>query len=147
MFQIGRSSEPSIDFIVLDTHVTSPNASPESSLQVPNNPNNQLNNPQSTISRFSCRILVDREYPYTARIYAAGFDSSKSIFLGVVNSFFFLKIIRLSCVHFQIQLGKGNQMEERKRRNRWRYNKRCINNASDRQFHRRRELRWRMDGS
>jgi pellino protein len=88
MFQIGRSSEPSIDFIVLDTHVTSPSTSPESSLQAPNQ-NNQLNNPQSTISRFSCRILVDREYPYTARIYAAGFDSSKSIFLGVYYLLFF----------------------------------------------------------
>lgn len=37
---------------------------------------------QSTISRFACRVLVDREPPYTARIYAAGFDSSKNIFLG-----------------------------------------------------------------
>lgn len=38
---------------------------------------------QSTISRFSCRIVVDRDPPYTARIYAAGFDSGKNIFLGV----------------------------------------------------------------
>lgn len=37
---------------------------------------------QSTISRFACRILVERKPPYTARIYAAGFDSSKNIFLG-----------------------------------------------------------------
>jgi len=37
---------------------------------------------QSTISRFACRILVDRKPPYCARIYAAGFDSSKNIFLG-----------------------------------------------------------------
>lgn len=37
---------------------------------------------QSTISRFACRILVDRNPPYTARIYAAGFDSSRNIFLG-----------------------------------------------------------------
>ena len=37
---------------------------------------------QSTISRFACRILVDRRPPYCARIYAAGFDSSKNIFLG-----------------------------------------------------------------
>lgn len=37
---------------------------------------------QSTISRFACRILVDRNPPYTARIFAAGFDSSKNIFLG-----------------------------------------------------------------
>lgn len=38
---------------------------------------------QSTISRFSCRIVVDRDPPYTSRIYAAGFDSGKNIFLGV----------------------------------------------------------------
>lgn len=37
---------------------------------------------QSTISRFACRIIVERKPPYTARIYAAGFDSSKNIFLG-----------------------------------------------------------------
>lgn len=37
---------------------------------------------QSTISRFACRIIVDRKSPFTARIYAAGFDSSKNIFLG-----------------------------------------------------------------
>lgn len=38
---------------------------------------------QSTISRFACRILVDRSEPAKARIYAAGFDSSRNIFLGV----------------------------------------------------------------
>lgn len=37
----------------------------------------------STISRFACRIVCERNPPYTARIYAAGFDSSKNIFLGV----------------------------------------------------------------
>lgn len=37
---------------------------------------------QSTISRFACRILIDRHPPFTARIFAAGFDSSKNIFLG-----------------------------------------------------------------
>ena len=37
---------------------------------------------QSTISRFACRILIDRKPPHCARIYAAGFDSSKNIFLG-----------------------------------------------------------------
>lgn len=46
-----------------------------------NNKNNS-HTTQSTISRFACRILVDRNPPYTARIYAAGFDSSKNIFLG-----------------------------------------------------------------
>ncbi|TNN26780.1 E3 ubiquitin-protein ligase pellino 1 [Liparis tanakae] len=38
---------------------------------------------QSTISRFACRIMCQRTPPHTARIYAAGFDSSKNIFLGV----------------------------------------------------------------
>jgi pellino protein len=42
-----------------------------------------LNVSQSTISRYACRIVVSRHPPYTARIYAAGFDGSKSIFLGV----------------------------------------------------------------
>ncbi len=92
MFQIGRSSESAIDFIVLDTTVPkiTPNSTPNSSLPQSSNGssngnsnNNSSNGPQSTISRFSCRIVVEREYPYTARIYAAGFDSSKSIFLGV----------------------------------------------------------------
>lgn len=103
MFQIGRSSENAIDFIILDTVVpptTTPQSSPTSSLlPIMSNINSnnqqakqqqQQNDPaaaaaqtqQSTISRFSCRICVDRDYPYTARIYAAGFDSSKSIFLG-----------------------------------------------------------------
>jgi hypothetical protein len=38
---------------------------------------------QSTISRFACRILCDRSNPRVARVYAAGFDSSRNIFLGV----------------------------------------------------------------
>ena len=38
---------------------------------------------KSTISRFACRICVDRSPPYTARIFAAGFDKSKNISLGV----------------------------------------------------------------
>lgn len=41
---------------------------------------------QSTISRYACRILCDRRPPYTARIYAAGFDASSNIFLGVSES-------------------------------------------------------------
>lgn len=38
---------------------------------------------QSTISRFACRILADRNNPKICRIYAAGFDTSRNIFLGV----------------------------------------------------------------
>ncbi|XP_055879941.1 protein pellino-like [Biomphalaria glabrata] len=69
MFQIGRSMEGPIDFVVMDT--------------VPGHLRNQRDAaPQSTISRFACRIVVDRSPPYTARIYAAGFDSGRNIFLG-----------------------------------------------------------------
>ncbi|XP_062404878.1 E3 ubiquitin-protein ligase pellino homolog 1 [Sardina pilchardus] len=73
MFQIGRSTESPIDFVVTDTvpgrlsHGYSDSTALSS---------------QSTISRFACRIICQRHPPYTARIYAAGFDSSKNIFLG-----------------------------------------------------------------
>ncbi|CAF0898295.1 unnamed protein product [Adineta steineri] len=69
MFQIGRSSESQIDCVVMDT--------------VPGAKTfDELNVAQSTISRYSCRIVISRHPPYTARIYAAGFDNSKNIFLG-----------------------------------------------------------------
>ncbi|XP_036182435.1 E3 ubiquitin-protein ligase pellino homolog 3 isoform X4 [Myotis myotis] len=71
MFQIGRSTENMIDFVVTDT---SPGGG------VAEGPS-----PQSTISRYACRILCDRRPPYIARIYAAGFDASSNIFLGVEN--------------------------------------------------------------
>ncbi|XP_071381111.1 E3 ubiquitin-protein ligase pellino homolog 2 isoform X4 [Centroberyx affinis] len=69
MFQIGRSTESPIDFVVTDTsgggkEGEDPSIAP------------------STISRFACRVVCERNPPYTARIYAAGFDSSKNIFLG-----------------------------------------------------------------
>ncbi|KAK7907249.1 hypothetical protein WMY93_015861 [Mugilogobius chulae] len=69
MFQIGRSTESPIDFVVTDTsgggkESEDPSIAP------------------STISRFACRVVCERNPPYTARIYAAGFDSSKNIFLG-----------------------------------------------------------------
>ena len=38
---------------------------------------------QSTISRFACRIIADRNDVNNCRIFAAGFDSSRNIFLGV----------------------------------------------------------------
>uniref|UniRef100_A0A3P8UZR9 Pellino E3 ubiquitin protein ligase 1 n=1 Tax=Cynoglossus semilaevis TaxID=244447 RepID=A0A3P8UZR9_CYNSE len=69
MFQIGRSTESPNDFVVTDT--------------VPGSQSNaDTQSVQSTISRFACRIICQRTPPYTARIYAAGFDSSKNIFLG-----------------------------------------------------------------
>ena len=42
---------------------------------------------QSTISRFACRILADRSNPKICKIFAAGFDSSRNIFLGVSRGF------------------------------------------------------------
>ncbi|KAL3285499.1 hypothetical protein HHI36_000031 [Cryptolaemus montrouzieri] len=69
MFQIGRSSESPIDFIVMDT-VPGDKSAENKVMQ------------QSTISRFACRILCDRNNPKIARIYAAGFDTSRNIFLG-----------------------------------------------------------------
>ena len=35
------------------------------------------------ISRFSCRIVVDRNPPHSVRVFAAAFDSKNSITLGV----------------------------------------------------------------
>jgi len=67
--QIGRSSESPIDFVVMDT--------------IPGDKTGENKVLQSTISRFACRILCDRSNPRVARVYAAGFDSSRNIFLGV----------------------------------------------------------------
>ncbi|KAG9338198.1 hypothetical protein JZ751_026948, partial [Albula glossodonta] len=72
MFQIGRSTESMIDFVVTDT-------SPSGQGGVGGEGGQSA---QSTISRYACRILCERSPPYTTRIYAAGFDSSKNIFLG-----------------------------------------------------------------
>ncbi|XP_061757076.1 E3 ubiquitin-protein ligase pellino homolog 2 isoform X2 [Nerophis ophidion] len=69
MFQIGRSTESPIDFVVTDTSGGSKEGEDPSIAP-------------STISRFACRVVCERHPPYTARIYAAGFDSSKNIFLG-----------------------------------------------------------------
>ena len=68
LFQVGRSSESPIDFVI-DT--------------VSGNRIVDKVNPHFTISRFACRILVNRdESDPAAKIFAAGFDSSKNIFLG-----------------------------------------------------------------
>lgn len=71
--QIGRSTESPIDFVVTDT-VAGGQEGEETLIT------------QSTISRFACRIVCERTPPYTARIYAAGFDTSKNIFLGVITT-------------------------------------------------------------
>lgn len=46
---------------------------------------NKKTAPASTISRFACRIICDRNDTSVARLYAAGFDSSRNIFLGVIK--------------------------------------------------------------
>lgn len=71
VFQIGRSTESPIDFVVTDT-IAGGQEGEETPIT------------QSTISRFACRVVCERNPPFTARIYAAGFDSSKNIFLGVI---------------------------------------------------------------
>lgn len=73
--QIGRSTESPIDFVVTDTSGGAKDGEDPSIAP-------------STISRFACRIVCERNPPYTARIYAAGFDSSKNIFLGVSRTGF-----------------------------------------------------------
>nr|XP_033812837.1 E3 ubiquitin-protein ligase pellino homolog 3 isoform X2 [Geotrypetes seraphini] len=65
--KIGRSTESMIDFVVTDTASGSGGSGGSA---------------QSTISRYACRVICQRSPPYTARIYAAGFDSSRNIFLG-----------------------------------------------------------------
>ncbi|VDD91706.1 unnamed protein product [Enterobius vermicularis] len=119
MFQIGRSSEPQIDFVVVDTWLAlSPDAplSPASNKdcspnisqlydeggkgdkQCPIMPGNRkcladaarreekeiekLRPASSTISRYACRIQIDRVEPHNAYLFAAGFDASRNIFLG-----------------------------------------------------------------
>lgn len=74
MLQIGRSSESPIDFVVMDT--------------IPGDKSGDNKVMQSTISRFACRILADRSNPKICRIYAAGFDTSRNIFLGVSTRYF-----------------------------------------------------------
>ncbi|KAI5089781.1 protein pellino-like 1, partial [Silurus meridionalis] len=69
MFQVGRCTESPIDIVV---------ANPATC----NHSNGHSGSLESTISRFACRIVCDRAPPYTARVYAAGFDCSRNIFLG-----------------------------------------------------------------
>jgi len=71
MFQIGRSSESPIDFVVMDTVAGNKIQTPGKGAA------------QSTISRFACRLLCFRDSADSRpRVYAAGFDSSRNIFLG-----------------------------------------------------------------
>lgn len=76
MFQIGRSSEDMIDFTVMDTQLASASGGSAQQSRRDSRP------VSSTISRYACRMMIDRENPSKAYVYAAGFDASKNIFLG-----------------------------------------------------------------
>eukprot|EP00108_Taenia_solium_P005747 TsM_000906000 transcript=TsM_000906000 gene=TsM_000906000 len=97
LFQIGRYKSPVIDFHIGDvpsaTETKPTNGgSPflyksrgkfllgvlDRSSSSPKKPMGAL----STVSRFACRIDIDRRSPHKARIYAAGFDTRNNIFLG-----------------------------------------------------------------
>lgn len=103
---MGRSSEQPIDFVVTDT-------TPGGEVAVPS----EGRVAQSTISRFACRILADRNDPKIAKIYAAGFDSSRNIFLGVSGNFFLFLLIYLFIIIIKKKkcIGKSNEMARKQR--------------------------------
>eukprot|EP00795_Rhopilema_esculentum_P011034 gene11034-19879_t len=69
MFQIGRSAENQIDFIVMDTVSGEENISDKFASR-------------STISRFACRVNVERNPPHSVKVLAAAFDGKNHISLG-----------------------------------------------------------------
>lgn len=88
LLQIGRSSEEPIDFVVADTVPGSLTKTSVNRTTSCSSNGGISRVAQSTISRFACRLLVDRDsIPSRAYVYAAGFDSSRNIFLGVSFSF------------------------------------------------------------
>lgn len=71
MFQIGRSTGPSVDLVVFDT--------------IPGYKRKKRNvkPPQATVSRFACRIIIDRSpVNRKVRIFCGAFDSSRNLSLG-----------------------------------------------------------------
>ncbi|VDK20751.1 unnamed protein product [Anisakis simplex] len=115
MFQVGRSSEEQIDFTIVDTWlaagsniVLSPagnSLAAQRMLRTPNGVDVIGQRPiSSTISRYACRIIIDRDQPHTARLYAAGFDTSRNIFLGVSFGFRRLNraLLKIPCGFFPI---------------------------------------------
>lgn len=77
MFQIGRSIEPTIDFVVLDKLKDC-----KRSATILLNGKKEVKVMPTTISRFACRIMVERSGASKAKVFAAGFDSNRNIFLG-----------------------------------------------------------------
>ncbi len=104
-FQIGRCNSAAIDFTIgnqaIPQEPTELAEAGDTPIALPGSRNiHSLRNPytrktrkgsnftQSTISRYACRIDIERGEPYTARIYAAGFDQQNNIFLGVSSPLF-----------------------------------------------------------
>jgi len=67
--QIGRSADSAIDFVVVET--------------VQDQDGKKIYKSNSTVSRYACRIQCERRPPYTARLYAAAFDTKGKIQLSV----------------------------------------------------------------
>lgn len=67
--QIGRSADSAIDFVVVES--------------VKDEHGKVVYKSNSTVSRYACRIQCDRRPPYTARLYAAAFDTRGRIHLSV----------------------------------------------------------------
>lgn len=83
LFQIGRSSESPIDFVVMDTVAGAERAALAANAGGAGvGAGSGCRVSQSTISRFACRILVERNRSHRSSVFAAGFDSSRNIFLG-----------------------------------------------------------------
>lgn len=68
LFQIGRSADSAIAFVVVET------------VSGPDGKRNYKSN--STVSRYACRIQCERKPPYSARLYAAAFDTRGRIQLS-----------------------------------------------------------------
>uniref|UniRef100_A0A158R6U6 Gelsolin-like domain-containing protein n=1 Tax=Taenia asiatica TaxID=60517 RepID=A0A158R6U6_TAEAS len=98
LFQIGRYKSPIIDFHIGDvpsatetkpTNGGSPflckrrGKFPLGALDKSSSSPKKPMGAPPTVSRFACRIDIDRRSPHKARIYAAGFDTRNNIFLGV----------------------------------------------------------------
>ena len=77
MFQIGRSPRKTNDFIVRDMK---PVENRCVGVDGTTNTSNMYN--PRMISRFACRIVIERSPPFTTRIYAGGFNERNNIMLG-----------------------------------------------------------------
>lgn len=71
--QIGRSADSAINMVVVET-VTGADGK-------------RAYRANSTVSRYACRIQCERSPPYSARLFAAAFDTSGKIKLSVRESY------------------------------------------------------------